>query len=41
MQERIETIITRAQQNFEIADGVNYIQIEIQNDRTIDMFKET
>ena len=28
MQERIETIITRAQQNFEIAGGLNYIQIE-------------
>ena len=41
MQERIETIITRAQQNFETADGVNHIQIEIQNDRTIDVFKET
>ena len=41
MQERIETIITRAQQNFEIAGGLNHIQIEIQNDRTIDVFKKT
>ena len=41
MQEQIETIITRAKQNFEIAGGLNHIQIETQNDRTIDVFKKT
>ena len=32
MREPIETIIIRAQQNFEVAGGLNPIQIEIEDD---------
>ena len=40
MPEPIETIIIHAQQNFEIASGLNLIQIEIENDRVINIFKK-
>ena len=33
MTEHIETVIIRAQQSFEIAGGVNLVQIEIEDDR--------
>ena len=33
MQEPIETIIIRAQQNFEIVRGLNPVQLEIEDDR--------
>ena len=40
MQEPIETIIIRAQQNFEIVGGLNPIQIEIEDDRVANMLKK-
>ena len=40
MQEPIETIIIRAQQNFEIVGGLNPIQIEIEDDRVVNMLKK-
>ena len=40
MPEPIETIIIHAQQNFEIASELNLIQIEIENDRVINIFKK-
>ena len=33
-------VIIRAQQNFEIADGLNPLQIEIGNGRILSMFKK-
>ena len=33
MQEHIETIIMRAQQNFEIVGGLNPVQLETEDDR--------
>ena len=41
MQEPIETIIIRTQQNFEIVGGLNPIQIEIEDDRVVNMLKKT
>ena len=40
MQEPIETIIIRAQQNFEIVGGLNPIQIEIEDYRVVNMLKK-
>ena len=40
MREPIETIIIRAQQNFEVAGGLNSIQIEIEDDRIINTLKK-
>ena len=40
MREPIETIIIRAQQNFEVAGGLNPIQIEIEDDRIINTLKK-
>ena len=40
MLEPIETIIIRAQQNFEIVGGLNPIQIEIEDDRVVNMLKK-
>ena len=37
----IETIVIRAQQNFEIAGGLNPIQIEIEDHRVINILKNT
>ena len=37
MQEPTETVIIRAQQNFEIVGGLNFIQIEIKDDRVLNM----
>ena len=37
MQEPVETVIIRAQQNFE---GLNHVQIEIEDDRVVNLLKE-
>ena len=39
MQEPIETIVVRGQLNFEIAGGLNPIQIEIEDDRILNALK--
>ena len=41
MAEPIETIIIRAQQDFDIVGGLDPIQIEIENDRIINTLKNT
>ena len=40
MQEPFETIIICAQQSFEIIGGLNPIQLEIEDDRIVNMFKK-
>ena len=40
MKEPIETVIIRAQQNFEVAGGLNPVQIEIEDDRVLNMLKK-
>ena len=40
MQEPIETVIIRAQQNFEIVGGLNHIKIKIKDDRVLNMLKK-
>ena len=40
MAEPTETVIIRAQQNFEIAGGLNPVQIEIEDDRVLNIFKK-
>ena len=40
MQEPIETIIVRAQQNFDIVGGLNPIKIEIEDDRILNALKK-
>ena len=40
MREPIETIIIRAQQNFEVVGGLNLIQIETEDDRIINTLKK-
>ena len=40
MPETIETIIIRAQESFGNASGLNPFQIEIENDRVLNMFKK-
>ena len=40
MSQPTETIVIRAQQNFEIAGGLNPIQIEIEDDRVINILKK-
>ena len=40
MGQPIETIVVRAQQNFEIAGGLNPIKIEIEDDRVINILKK-
>ena len=37
----VETIVIRAQQSFEIAGGLNPVQIEIEDDRIINILKNT
>ena len=39
MQKPIETVVIRAQQNFETVGGFNPIQIEIEDDRVVNMLK--
>ena len=39
MGEPIETVLIRGQQSFEIAGGLNPVQIEIDDDRTINILK--
>ena len=39
MQKPIETVVIRAQQNFETVEGFNPIQIEIEDDRVVNMLK--
>ena len=38
MSQPIETVIIRAQQNFDVVGGLNPIQIEIKDDRIINNF---
>ena len=40
MPEPIETIIIKAQQSFEIAGGLNPFQIEIEDDRLLNILKK-
>ena len=40
MPEPIETVIICAQQSFEIADRLNSLQIEIDDDRVLNIFKK-
>ena len=40
MWEPIETVIIRAQQNFEVAGGVNLVQIELEDDRLLNLLKK-
>ena len=40
MQEPIEMIIIQAQQNFEIAGGLNPVQLEIEDDRVLNILKK-
>ena len=40
MQEPIETVIIRAQQNFEVAGGVNPVQTELEDDRLLNLLKK-
>ena len=40
MQEPIETVIIRAQQSFEVAGGVNPVQIELEDDRILNLLKK-
>ena len=40
MSEPVETIIVRAQQNFDVVGGLNPIQIEIEDDRILNIFKK-
>ena len=40
MQEPIETIMIRAQQNFEVVGGLNPVQIENEDDRVVNMLKK-
>ena len=40
MAEPIEIVIICAQQNFEIAGGLNPVQIEIEDDRVLNIFKK-
>ena len=40
MSELIETVIIRAQQNFNVAGGLNPIQIEIKDDTVTNIFKK-
>ena len=40
MQKPIETVVIRAQQNFETVRGFNPIQIEIEDNRVVNMLKK-
>ena len=40
MSETIETIIIRAQQDFAVVGGLNPVQIEIKDDRIINILKK-
>ena len=40
MAEPIETVIIRAQQRFEIASGLNPVQIEIEDDRILNILRK-
>ena len=40
MAELVETIVIRAQQNFDIAGGLNPVQIEIEDDRVLNLLKK-
>ena len=39
MSQPIETVIVRAQQNFDITGGLNPVQIEIEDDRIINILR--
>ena len=40
MAEPVETIVIRAQQNFDIAGGLNPVQIETEDDRVLNLLKK-
>ena len=40
MAEPIETVVIRAQQRFEIASGLNPVQIEIEDDRILNILRK-
>ena len=40
MSQPVETIIIRAQQNFDVVGCLNPVQIEIEDDRIINVFKK-
>ena len=40
MAEPIETLLIRAQQSFEIAGGLNPVQIEIDDDKILNILKK-
>ena len=40
MSQPVETIIIRAQQNFDVVDGFNPVQIEIEDNRIINILKK-
>ena len=40
MKEPIERVVIRTQQNFEVAGGLNSVQIEIEDDRVLNMLKK-
>ena len=40
MAEPVEMIVIRAQQNFDIAGGLNPAQIEIEDDRVLNLLKK-
>ena len=40
MKEPIEKVVIRTQQNFEVAGGLNSVQIEIEDDRVLNMLKK-
>ena len=40
MLQPIESVIIRAKQNFDVADGLNPVQIEVEDDRIINTFKK-
>ena len=41
MLEPIETVIIRAQQNFKVAGGLNSVQIEMEDDKVLNILKRT
>ena len=40
MAEPIETVVIRTQQRFEIASGLNPVQIEIEDDRILNILRK-
>ena len=40
MSQPVETIIIRAQQNFDVVGSLNLVQVETEGDRIINIFKK-